>query len=185
MHRFIALLSVTIACTAVLSAETARNAGEYTFVVAGAPKDAFSTDGRLRVRLARWSTDIEREHIVGAMQEPAKLLSALPYAAGVVGFLQWPGGLEYTVRYARRTTRPDGGTDIVMVVERPLWLWWDPNARWAADQQFTVVQLRIDKDGAGAGRIANGDGVRRDSDSGLVISDTTKPAVLTNVRRES
>jgi hypothetical protein len=72
-----------------------------------------------------------------------------------------------------------------MVVERPLWLWWDPNARWAADQQFTVVQLRIDKDGAGAGRIANGDGVRRDSDSGLVISDTTKPAVLTNVRRES
>jgi hypothetical protein len=185
MHRFIALLSVTIACTAVLSAETARSVGEYTFVVADAPKDAFSTDGRLRVRLARWSTDSERQQIMGTLEEPSKLLRSLPYAAGVVGYLQWPGGLEYTGRYARRTTRPDGGADIVMVVERPLWLWWDPNAKWPADQEFTVVQLRIGKSGTGEGRIATGDGVRRDSDSGLVISDTTKPALLTNVGRES
>ena len=72
---------------------------------------------------------------------PSKLLSALPYV-GVLGYLQWPGGLEHSVRYARQTARPDGGSDIVLVVERPLWLWWDPTAKWAADQQFTVVHLR-------------------------------------------
>jgi hypothetical protein len=72
-----------------------------------------------------------------------------------------------------------------MIVERPLWLWWDPTAKWAADQQFTVVQISINKDGIGHGRIATGDGFKRDNESGIVISDTTKPALLTDVRRES
>jgi hypothetical protein len=187
MHRHsIVLLTATVAVaiTAVLGAETAPSVAQYSFVVANAPKDALSNDGRMRLRLMRWSTDDERRQLMSALEEPAKLLSALPYVE-VAGYLQWPGGLEHSVRYARQTVRPDGGADIVMVVERPLWLWWDPTAKWAADQQLTVVQLRISKNGTGEGRIANGDGVRRDSDRGLVISDTTKPALLTDVRRES
>ena len=186
MHRFLIALAtaaVAVASAAVLSAETARVA-QYSYVVANAPKDVLSSDGRLRVRLMRWSTDDERRQLIAALAEPSKLLSALPYV-DVVGYLQWPGGLEYSVRYARQTPRPDGGTDIVMVVERPLWLWWDPSAKWAADQQFTVVQVRIHKGGSGEGRIATGDGFKRDSDSGIVISDTTTPALLTDVRRES
>jgi hypothetical protein len=186
MHRFVvALLTAAAAAdiTAVLSAATARSVAQYSFVVANAPKDAFSSDGRMRVRLMRWSTDDERRQLMAALEEPSKLLSALPYVA-VAGYLQWPGGLEHSVRYARQTARPDGGADIVMVVERPLWLWWDPAARWSADHQFTVVQIRLNKDGRGEGRIATGDGFTRDSGGGLVISDTAKPALLTDVRRE-
>jgi hypothetical protein len=48
-----------------------------------------------------------------------------------------------------------------------------------------VVQISINKDGIGHGRIATGDGFKRDNESGIVISDTTKPALLTDVRRES
>jgi hypothetical protein len=187
MHRrFLALLTavVTVAISGILSAQTDRIVAQYSFVVANAPKDALSSDGRMRVRVMRWSTDDERRQLLSALEEPAKLLSAFPYV-GVVGYLQWPGGLEHSVRYARQTARPDGGADIVMVVERPLWLWWDPTVKWAADQQFTVVQLRVNKNGTGEGRIASSDGIRRDSDSGLVISDPTKPALLTDVRRES
>lgn len=188
MHRFfIAMLTAAaiVAGTAELFAETARHIAEYSFVVANAPKETLTPDARMRVRLMRWSTDDERRQLLDALDEPSKLLSALPYAAGVVGYLQWPGGLEHSVRYARQTLRPDGGSDIVMVVERPLWLWWDPTAKWAADQQFTVVQMRLTKDGKGEGRIATGDGFRRDSEAGIVIADTTKPALLTDLRRES
>ena len=187
MHKFfIALIAaaVAIAGSTALSADSERVVSEYSFVVANAPTDAFSSDGRLRVRLMRWSTDEERRHLIEAGDKPSTILSALPYVP-VAGYLQWPGGLEHSVRYARRTPRPDGGADIVMVVERPLWLWWDPAVKWAADQQFTVVQLRIKKDGTGEGRIATGQGFARDNDSGLVVSDTTKPAILVDVRRES
>jgi hypothetical protein len=182
----IAVLTVaaTVASTAVAAAETAQSVAHYSFTVANAPKDALSSDGRMRVRLLRWSTDDERRQVIAAQDEPSTLLSALPYGAGVVGYLQWPGGLEHSVRYARQTTRADGGVDIVMVVERPLWLWWDSTAKWAADQQFSVVQMRLDRNGTGEGRIATGAGFERDSHNGLVISDTTKPALLTDVRRE-
>jgi hypothetical protein len=187
MHKYLIALLVAIligAGSMVLSAKTERSVAQYSFVVANAPKDALSSDGRMRVRLLRWSTDEERRQLIGAMEEPSKLLGALPNVA-VVGYLQWPGGLEHSVRYARQTSRPDGGSDVVMVVERPLWLWWDPAAKWAADQQFTVVHMRINKDGTGEGRIATGDGFNRDSNSGVVISDSTKPVLMTDVRRES
>ena len=186
MQRFFIVVAaaVTVVSTAVLSAETARDVAQYTFAVANAPKDIFSSDGRLRLRLLRWSSDDERKQVMAALEEPSTLLSALPYA-GVAGYLQWPGGLEHTVRYARQTARPDGGADIVLVVERPLWLWWDATTKWAAEQQFTVVHVRVNKDGTGEGRIATGDGYRRDVDSGIMIADTTKPALLINVRRES
>jgi hypothetical protein len=187
MHRsFIASLAVAtaVAGTAALSAETTGKGAEYSFVVANAPKDALSSDGRMRVRLMRWSTDAERTQLMAALDEPSKLIGALPYVA-VAGYLQWPGGLEHSVRYARQTPRPDGGADVVLVVERPLWLWWDPSAKWAAEQHFTVVHLRVNRNGAGEGHIATGSGFRRDSDSGIVVSEMTKPALLTDVRRES
>jgi len=187
MHEFFIAVfaaALTFADSTVLSADAERIVSEYSFVVANAPKETFSSDGRLRVRFMRWSTDEERRQLMAAADERSKLLSALPYVP-VAGYLQWPGGLEHSIRYARQTPRPDGGSDIVIVIERPLWLWWDPTAKWAADQQFTVVQLRISKDGTGEGRIATGDGFKRDNESGLVISDTTKPALLVDVRRES
>jgi len=186
MYRFFALLcaAVTVATTAVVSAGTGGTIALYSFSVANAPKDAFSTDGRMHVRIMRWSTDEDRRHLLATLHEPSRLLGALPYVP-VNGYLQWPGGLEHSVRYARQATRPDGSSDIVMVVERPLWLWWDTTARWAADQQFTVVHLRINKDGTGEGRIGTGDGIKRDSDLGIVVTDITRPPLLTNVRRES
>jgi hypothetical protein len=175
--------AVTIGVPVVLSADVAHGIAQYSFVVANAPKDA-SGNARMRVRVMRWSTDEERRQVLAALDEPAKLLSTLPYVE-VAGYLQWPGGLEHSVRYARQTARADGSADIVMIVERPLWLWWDPAATWAADQQFSVVQIRIKKDGTGEGRIATGTGFKRDPDSGIVISDASKPALLTDVRRES
>jgi len=185
MQRFFVVIAaaITVVSTAVLSGESVRDVAHYTFAVANAPKDVFSSDGRLRLRLLRWSSDDERRQLMAALQDRSNLLGALPYVE-VAGYLQWPGGLEHTVRYARQTARPDGGADIVLVVERPLWLWWDATAKWAAEQQFSVVHMRVDKDGTGEGRIATGDGVRRDSESGIMVADTTKPALLTNVRRE-
>src|SRR5690349_7421989 len=95
------ITAMTVASAAVLSAETAGVA-QYTFTVANEPKDAASSDARLRVRLLLWSTDDERRQLLAAPDDPAKLLSAIPYV-DVVGYLQWPGGLEHSIRYARQT----------------------------------------------------------------------------------
>lgn len=185
MHKTLTLVGVAamLACTAVLHAETDA-VDRFAFTVANAPQDALTTDSRMRVTINRWSTDEEKQMLTDALKEPGQLLNAFRHV-GAIGYLQWPGGLEYAVRYAKRTPRADGGADVVLVLERPVWLWWDENAKWQADQQFTVVQFHVGKDGTGEGRLAIGDGFTSDPQAGIVVTDRTKPALLTEVRRES
>ena len=186
LHRTIAALSVAVvlACTAVLHAETENVVDRFTFTAANAPKDALAKDGRLQLVIKRWSTDEERKMVAGAVADPATLLSSFRNVAGI-GYLQWPGGLEYTVRYARRTPRADGGADIVLVAERPVWVWWNENAKWSPDPPFTVVHLRVNKDGVGEGRIATATGFTRDDSTGIALTDQNGPALITDLRRAS
>jgi hypothetical protein len=72
----------------------------------------------------------------------------------------------------------------VLVVERPLWIWWDSKIG-ATDHPYTVVQLRLDKEGKGEGRVSFGVPVASDKAIGVALSDFAKaPPVLTDVRRE-
>jgi hypothetical protein len=100
--------------------------------------------------------------------------------------MRWPGGLEYALRYARQAKRPDGKTDIVLVADRPLWVWWD-SARSASatagDGQFSLIQIRMDGD-KGEGRLASGGGITPDKDTGVTLADQLKqPVLITDVRR--
>jgi hypothetical protein len=101
-----------------------------------------------------------------------------------VGTLSWPGGTEYTVYYARQVKRPDGGTDVVLLLDRPLWLWWESNTP-AGAHPFTVVQMRLDAAGRGEARASFGVAAASNGDAGLALSDYAKGhPVFTDVRRE-
>jgi hypothetical protein len=186
LHKTIALMSVAAAlvCTAALYAETVVLAERFTFVAANAPQDALNKDRRLSLTLQRWSTDAERDRMAAAVAEPAKLLDAFRDVGGI-GYLQWPGGVEYTIRYAHRTQRPDGSADLTLVIERPLWVWWDTNAKWTPDPGFTLLQVRLNKDGTGEGRAMATTRIRSDKETGIALADTNAPVLLTDVRRTS
>jgi hypothetical protein len=120
---------------------------------------------------------------VFAENGPEKLLDAFR-DVGRIGTLYWPGGLDYTVRYAWRTKRSDGGADVVLVVDRPLWLWWNASAP-SASYPFTVIQIRLGRDGSGDGRVSLGVPVAGDKTQGVVIpAFDTAPAVLVDVRHD-
>ena len=106
---------------------TAAKVEHFTFTAPQAPLGPVDP-AKLRLSVHRWASDAERDKLVQGVTErgPERLLEALN-DSGVVGYLRWPGGLEYAVRYARRTARPDGGQDIVLVLDRPLWVWWNPD----------------------------------------------------------
>lgn len=183
LHRTIAVMgmAVVLGVTAVLHAETTEPVDRFTFIAANAPQDGLNKSGRLQLVIKRWSTDDERTTLANAAAEPARLLEAFRNVGGI-GYLQWPGGLEYTVRYAYRTPGPDGGVDIVLVAERPLWVWWDQNAKWSNERPYSVVHLRVGKNGTGAGRFSTN--IKADQNTGVVLADSPAP-LLTDVRRES
>ena len=67
---------------------------------------------------------------------------------------------------------------------RPLWRWWESKEA-ATKYRYTVVQLRLGKDGKGEGRLSLDVPVKRDDTFGVVLSDYLRaPVVLVDVRRE-
>jgi hypothetical protein len=160
-------------------------ADRFTFARPPAPESTMDPKDRLSAVIDRWSTEAERDRVAAALAEggPAALHGAL-WDAPRAGTIYWPGGLEYAVRYARRLARPDGASDVVLVVDRPLWTWWDAKIG-ASEHPFTVVQIRLGKNGSGEGRISHGVPVAGDKTAGVVIADFVKaPALLTDVRHE-
>jgi hypothetical protein len=184
----LALLMV-LGSVAPVSADTTP-VERFSFARPPAPDSTIDPKSRLDVVIDRWSSDAERDRMISVIAEKghAKLLDAF-WDVSRIGTLHWPGGLEYAVRYARRVARPDGTADVVLVVERPLWVWWDTNmAKMAASPEhpFTVIQLRVGKDGKGEGRVSFGVPFESDKTAGVVLRDFTKaPALLTDVHREN
>jgi hypothetical protein len=183
-HRAAALACVT---TALVYAATvgvmAEGETAFTFTVANAPKTGLPED-RLQVTVDRWSTDSERDRIASllAANDTATIAYTLRNA-DAAGHLRWPGGLEYTLRYARRTPRADGGADIVLVADSRVWVWWDGSNDIGVDEPFTVFHVRVDKNGVGQGRVAPASKVRSDKTAGVAVVDVeTRPALITDVR---
>jgi len=167
-----------------ISADTTA-VDHFTFARPPAPESTVDPKGRLSVAIERWSSDTERDQLTAGLAQsgPDKLLDALRDVPNA-GRMYWPGGTLYDVRYARRITRPDGTTDAVFVVDRPLWLWWESKPA-STPYPYSVIQVRLGKDGAGEGRASFGIPVTSDKALGVVLSDYAKaPAVLTDVRHE-
>jgi hypothetical protein len=174
----------TLSSPHVLSAQGESDDERYTFTVVNAPKTGLGSD-RLSVTITDWSSDADRDNVAAALagKDSAAIATALSAGARAAGYLGWPGGTEYTLRYARKTTRPDGGVDLTLVTESRVWVWWDAKLDPPRDEPFTVFQVRVDKNGVGEGRMAPASKVKPDKVAGLAI-DAQSPVMLTDVRRQ-
>ena len=187
MNRLALALLAALACSLPVPAMGEEPVERFTFTVPNAPDSTVDGD-RFTLTLHRWSTDAERDRLLKVAEEQGtpNVLDAFRETAAV-GYLRWPGGLEYAVRYAHRGERPDRGADVVLVVDRPLWVWWDAPVKTGAaagtDARFTVVQLRLNADGKGEGRIATGTTIASDKQHGVTVQDyESRPAMLTDVQ---
>ena len=96
-------IAVVFALVTVAVAQTNHAEQRFTFKAANADKAGPSGEGRLELVVTQWSTDVERDRVLSALREhgPDKLADAIRMAYAV-GYMHWPGGLDYTLRYAYR-----------------------------------------------------------------------------------
>ena len=180
----VAVLMPSLANFAYAQTDSAKE--RFTFVAANGSKAGPSGEGRLELVVTRWSSDAERDRVRSVVTEgPDKLLNAF-HDSYMTGWIHWPGNLDYTLRYARRTLRPDGGEDLVLVTDAPIWLGWEPAlSTRGTEAPFTVIQLRLNKEGTGEGKVYLGTKIRSDKDAGIVLEDdASQPTLLTDIRRE-
>ena len=159
----------------------------FSFTVASGSKAGSGGDGRFDLSVTRWSTDAERDQMITVLKEEGQTnLRRAIGSAIAAGRIHLPGGLANTVRYARRSPRPDGGEDIVLVFDWRTTPWWDSTLPSSPlDATFSVIQLRLTKAGAGEGKLGVGK-IREDKAAGIVMADyESQPALLLDVRREA
>lgn len=122
----------------------------------------------------RWSTDAERETLLGIIQENKdptdKLLRALQKMPKV-GYIRTPERLAWDLRFARQSPLEDGGRRIVVATDRPIGFAEARNSTRSMDYPFTIVEVRLDKNDRGEGKILAGTRIYVDKNQNIVLEN--------------
>jgi hypothetical protein len=125
---------------------------------------AVNTTGRARsgmldIVIERWSTPEEIEGLRSVLIEKGddKLLAALQKIKPRCGYIRTNVSLGWDLYVAVERPLPDGGgRKIVLATNRPMSFWELRANRRSTEYQFTLAEIRLDKDGGmkGEGKLA-------------------------------
>ena len=176
---------------------TTRDAAVAAHYVARAVSATDNMDlGRIDIYIERWSADSDQDRLLAAVRGGAdKLLPALETLKLRVGVLTMPGvqasgprvrsPRPRNLQYTRQIDTP-AGRQIVIAANQHVGL--GEYERWGAseDREFTLVDIRIGKDGTGIGKAASASGVAYNEKTKILeVKDFTKePVRLRDVRLE-
>ena len=116
------------------------------------------------IRIKRWSTPTERENLINTAVEKGQdaLLRALQKMPdhGRISIPGWTGPdphnarLGWTLHYAFVTPGEDGGYRIGIATDRYIGMWEARNQPRTIDYPFSLIEIRLGKDGKGVGKMA-------------------------------
>ena len=114
---------------------------------------ATGASGRFDMTINRWSTDAERDKLLSTFLErgPEKLLDAVQDAKPV-GRILMPATVGWDSRFARQHPLPDGGSQIILLTDRPVEFREARNQPRTMDYPFTLIEVRLKADGTGEGK---------------------------------
>jgi hypothetical protein len=141
----------------------------------------------VEIAVNRWSSDTDRDRLRTTLLEqgPGKLLKVLQDLPRV-GYFRTPNSVGYDLHFARRTPLPDGGERVVLATDRRIGFWEAANQPRSIDYPFTLIEMRLNADGEGEGKLSLATKITIDSDSKTVVLEDygTQPVQLTSVKRE-
>src|SRR5262245_48559563 len=143
--------------------------------------------GTIEIVVNRYSTDAERDRLMSVMLErgPEKLLDTLQDLPRV-GYFRTPDSIGWDVHFARKTPLPDGGERITLITDRRIGFWEASRQPRSYDYPFTVIEMRINGDGEGEGKMSIATKIIADKDSNTIVLENydLQPVQLNNIRRE-
>jgi hypothetical protein len=185
-RRLPAALAVAALALAAAGAR-AQTSGAPERYTANAINMNVSASGPIEIVVDRWSTDAQRDKLMAVMVNggPDKLLDALQDMPRV-GFFRVPGELGIDLHFARKVALPDGGERVVLVTDRRVGFWETANQPRTIDYPFTVIELRLNGDGEGEGKMSIATKIVAETSHNIITLENydTQPVMLKNVRRE-
>ena len=140
--------------------------------------------------IERWSTDAERAQLLGILKEEKdpykanqKLLKALQKMPKV-GYMRTPNTLAWDLHYARQSPLEEGGRRIVLATDRPVGFREARNQPRSMDYPFTIVEVQLNKEDKGVGKILAGTKIFIDKSNNLVLENFGQQPVRFNEIRK-
>jgi hypothetical protein len=144
--------------------------------------------GTVEITIDNWSTDAQRDQLMKALIEkgPEKLLDTLQKMPRV-GSIRTPNSIGYDLHYARKNPLEDGGDQIVLATDRYIGFWEAANRPRTVDYPFTLIEMRVGKDGVGEGKMSLFTKITYDKKKNQIVLEDygSQPVLLTQVKRES
>lgn len=138
----------------------------------------------------RWSTDEERTRLLTILVEEKDPYKANERLFNVLqkmpttGFIRTTRTLAWDLRYARQTPLPDGGRRLVLATDRPIGFREAVGQPRTMDYPFTIVEIRLNKNDEGEGKILAGTRLLIDKDKNLVLENYGQQPVRFNQIRK-
>jgi len=163
----------------------------------GAPNDGGTVGGRIDITIERWSTDAERETLWRELRanDPGALLVGLGKVFHRNGVVQLPGAEALGARAHLRRVRnlkyaqqieTANGRQIIVVTDQHLGLGESGRDFKSWQPEFSLLDIRIGRDGTGVGKLAHADQIAFNNNTHLieVAEYTAQPVRLADVRSD-
>lgn len=143
--------------------------------------------GPVDITIDRWTTDAERDRLVGVVKEKGAegLLSAIR-KMDEIGRIQSGGSLGYPLRFAREVPLSGGGRRIIIGTDRRMSFLEVREQPRSVEYPFVVVDIRLNADGKGVGKLMPLAKINTDVDHIVEIENyASEPVRLTSVESKT
>jgi hypothetical protein len=157
---------------------------------------ATGANGVIEIRITKWSTTAERQRVIETMVDKGQdqllsMLQKLP-VKGRMRFPNYMGAdpnnlrLGWDLRYAWTTPDPEGGHRIVVALDRYMSFMEIRNQPRTVDYPFTLIEIHLNKDGEGEGKMAYATKISFDKKKNTVELEnySSEPVRLQTVKTE-
>ena len=143
----------------------------------------------LYIVIERWSTDAERDNLLGVLEEKGggdALLSAIQKVKPRAGYVRSTASVAWDLQFAREHVMPDGSRRIIVASDRPMSFWEAVNRPRSADYEFLAAQIQLDKNGKGEGKLVPAAAVSYEKDTKRIEVENyeTYPVRLMDIQVE-
>jgi hypothetical protein len=167
-NRIVCAIAAVVAAATVtlpaMHAQTNQDKLEITAFAVNMSNIATGANQVVQIRIDSWSSPEERKHLIETMIEKNSdaLLKALQKTPSH-GRFSIPGlrgpdphnlRLGYDLHYTAQSELPEGGRRIVIATDRYIGFQEARNQPRTIDYPFTLMEIRVDKEGKGQGKMA-------------------------------
>lgn len=181
----LAVLAVAALVGAAPRAQSREPVARYTAFAVDLGNQGAAAAGTVEMVVNRWSTTGERDRLLKVLIDrgPDRLLEALQDTPHV-GYIRTPDSIGYDLRFARQEPGEDGAEMVTLVTDRYISFWEAYYRPRTIDYPFTVIELRLNRQGEGEGRMSLATRITADSRNRIVLENyTAQPVLLKQVKK--